>query len=90
MRLPPAGATLRTAFSAYIAYVAVIPNALPEGEAKDTFAEFYRRITAVRATGNEGDVKATLATISEDEAVELAKLVVGLEYKISVALGRED
>jgi hypothetical protein len=75
-------------FDAFLAFAALSPESFPEGEARETYRKFYERITAVKAKGSEGDVKATLHTISEDEGAELAQLLLSLEYELEIALGR--
>ena len=64
----------------------IMVDKLPPGEIRDDYQRLYEALTRVKAKGSEGHVAATLAEMTEDEASELAKLVCGLEAKLTDAV----
>jgi len=67
--------------AAYIrSLIHVDVKALPE-EAQDMLLQVKAELTRVKPIGDEGSVKATLDTMSEDQAVELVNKILGIYYR---------
>ena len=66
---------------AAIAFVAVNLDDFPTN-LKPEFAYVRDRLTRVAATADEGDIAATLAVMSDDEAVDLAEKLVSLDFEL--------
>ena len=67
--------------AAYIRSLLLVDvKALPE-EAQDMLLQVKAELTSVKPVGDDGSVKATLDTMSEDQAVELAKKILGIYYR---------
>ena len=58
------------------------PEHFPEGDARESFADFRRRIVAVKAIGAEGRVRATLLAMSDEDAIKLAHVLQRVEYEL--------
>lgn len=57
------------------------PEDLPDG-LRQRFERVQERLTAVKATADEGDVVASLNEMSEDEAAEIATEIVELYHAV--------
>lgn len=65
--------------NAYNYHIIHIKSAdLPDDEARETLAGIERLLTRKQATGNEGDVAASAAIMSDSEALNLSEKIVGL------------
>ena len=61
-----------------------------DGDIGSGLTELFDRLTAVRATADEGDVAATINAMSENEAVELAYLIVRIDSQVDTYLREKD
>jgi hypothetical protein len=66
----------------------VKPEEVPH-EIRDKFIALQERLTAVEPKGDEGSVAATVAQMSTDDAVELARQIVDMAYIVRRNLGEE-
>src|SRR4051812_34822952 len=65
-------------YDAFLVFGPLSPEHFPEGNARNTFSKFYQWITA------DGQVRASLNAMSEENAIKLAHLLLRLEYELEI------
>ncbi|WP_105418541.1 hypothetical protein [Neorhizobium sp. T25_27] len=58
--------------NAFISMITVSPGGFSDPEMGNRYAEIYARVTAQDAVSDEGKIMATLGSISDEEAAEIA------------------
>lgn len=71
---------IETAFNSSIIHI--FPEDLPE-DLGEKLKNLQNQVTRINAEGNEGTLKATMKTISEEEAFEIAKKILDLFLEVN-------
>jgi hypothetical protein len=78
-----AGRVQERLMSAAIVLIRLRPDDFPEGELRRTFIGVRDDLTFEQATGDEGDIAATLSRTSDEDARAIAHRILNLYFSIS-------
>ncbi len=69
-------------FSAFLTFHPVQEEQLPTPELRKSYARLVQEMTKYKASGDEGDVQATLKRLSPDELQDLARQILDIRFQL--------
>jgi hypothetical protein len=79
-----AGSVHERLFEAFTCLVRIGPEDMPDGELRRAFAELMAALTSEEPSGTGGRLVATLMTVDDEHAQDIARAIIDLYH----ALGR--